>query len=218
MYKQSGISLFSTMLTLAIVVLLTGAVVVGQDRLVEKWTARALVSEMQDVGMMLYQFRDRYAAIPGDDVQAKEHVGGRNAGAQGGDNLIDAEGLSQWSTNELDNSAHEPGLFWQHVRRARLDVGAPIASVEYNAVQGRLGVTSGTNIPTRPAGVRGDYSVCSSRIGGSVARMMDAEVDDGNATAGKMWAAEEEGRGSVSSAKAPTPYENGKRYTVCMAF
>lgn len=219
MDKQAGMTLFETTIVLTLAGLLVGGAI-GANHFVESATAKALVTEMLDVKNMLYVYRDRYGAVPGDDVLASTHVkngtSAYNSTGYGGDALIDANGSYPWNSTSI-HSMSEAGLFWQHVRKAGLATGDSTVAPAENAVRGKLGITSNANTPTRPAGVGGLYTVCSSRITGRLAKMMDAQVDDGDGTTGMMWAAAETDL-SVNTPTLPNAYDDTKRYTVCLAF
>lgn len=180
--------------------------------------ARTLVTEMQALQQMVLTYQDRYGAIPGDDKGAA----GRFAGAisatspAGGNGAIDGP---DWA-GETDGDAlatDEPSLFWQHVRLAGLAAGDPASFDAYNALRGLLGISSSNaGMPTRPPGARNGLHVCSGRIDGHIARLMDIDVDDGDATTGKLWAADELENAVVLEERAPSQYDDGKTYTVCM--
>jgi hypothetical protein len=217
--RQAGITLFEFSLLITLFALLAAGVLKGLG-MVQAATAKKLATEMQNVQEMVYLYRERYQAIPGDDLFASRHVnGGLNACASacsstGGDGLI----TSPWNWPGLGMyEQDESALFWNHVRLAGFAPGDPADWKARNAVGGRIGITSNTNLPTRPAGTRGMYSVCSSRISGDLAAMVDAQLDDGDATRGKVWAAVETS-GAVATPTPTTPYTDGSTYTVCMAF
>jgi hypothetical protein len=220
--KQAGVSLFETTFVLALFTLIGAGVLKGHG-MIQSSTAKKLASEMQYVREMVYIYRERYQAIPGDDLYASRHVsGGISAcsvfcgGINGADGLISG-GYNSWAGTYGRSDSDEAGLFWNHVRLAGLAPGDASDPTARNAVGGRLGITSGPNLPTRPAGTLGLYSVCSSRITGDLAAMIDAQLDDGDATTGQVWAAVET-NGSVIVATPASPYANGSNYTVCMAF
>ena len=228
--RQTGVSLVELSIVLAIAGFLWGSVFVVQS-VVERATAHKLVQELISVKAMLYAYRERYGAVPGDDGRAAEHLPGA-VSASGGtasrafhdDGLI-TSGNWQWATNhstltqyppELITSP-EPALFWNHVRHAKLAQGDPLEFPVYNAVHGYLGV--GDDGPSEPLGVTGQYKVCSSAIDGHLAKLMDEKIDDGDATTGKVFAAVELLDAPVTSTRdAPSPYVRGKNYTVCMRF
>jgi len=218
MKNQAGLTLFETMVVLAIVGFVLASTI-SVNQLIERSTSKTLVREMQEVKHMLYAYRERYGAIPGDDTSAAKKITGATSADEdlGGNALID--GTEAWNMRSVTgiSNKRENELFWQHVRKAGLAKEEQY-NLAHNAVGGILGITSNDKIPTRPAGVPGLYNVCSSRISGTLARAMDEEVDDGDAKTGVMWAAMETEGVSVNTPTAPTPYVNEKRYTVCTAF
>ncbi|MCA1857093.1 type II secretion system GspH family protein [Massilia oculi] len=226
MKRQAGMTLFETMIVLAIVAFLMGAVI-SANQFVERATVKALLGEMDDVKHMLYAYREQFGRVPGDDGTAQNRfpntVGSDWYVGSANNALIDGTTSSDWWGYHMDfpNSGlvqHEEALFWHHVRRAGLATGDPRYFGAFNAVKGVLGISSTKNMPTRPPGISAQYNVCSSTIPGKLARMMDAEVDDGDAESGMMWAAAETNNRPVKTATQATPYDNEKRYTVCTAF
>ncbi len=202
---------------LSIITLLTGGVL-GARGLVVKTTAAALVDEMTKVKHMLYAYRGKYGAVPGDHLTASAIFPAALTPMDtlGNDGRI--ESSAGWTGNSSTIDQDESGLFWNHVRLAKLDGGDPTQRYAKNMVQGSLGISSGRDMPARPAGVAGVYSVCSSNIEGHVAQIMDSSVDDGSATTGMLWASAEANNTAVTTLQATTPYAIQNRYTVCMAF
>ncbi|MCA1857094.1 hypothetical protein LE190_14325 [Massilia oculi] len=219
MKNQTGLTLFEMACALATISFVIGTIF-SVNQFLDRSTAKRLLGEMQEVKHVMHAYRDRYRAVPGDDWRASTHVPGtKSASSEFGDNgLID--GADQWSSHSTNSndSTLESGLFWQHVRMAGLARGEPSYLGAFNAVRGRLGVTSTSRIPTRPGDASGPFNVCSSAIPGKLARMMDEEADDGDATSGIMWAASETASTPITAPTLPTPYENSARYSVCMAF
>lgn len=225
--QQAGVSLIELVSVMFIGTLLWASVLAVQSA-VDRTTAHTLLQEMLHVKTMLYSYRDRYGAVPGDDGRAAEHVAGAVNAAGGApdrafpDDGMISSGNHQWAIVDPapfagPGNAPEPALFWNHVRRAGLEQGDPLAFPVYNAVQGYLGV--GDDGPRPPAGVGGHYKACSSGIEGHIAKLMDERFDDGDATSGKLFAAVEPGDLPVTASRAAaSPYSTGQTFTVCMLF
>lgn len=214
---QNGATLIEMAVGLVVAALLTGTVL-GTREWGDRMTAKTLIGEMTSVKFVLYAYRDRYGAIPGDDMNAATLFPTAliPVDTRGNDGRIDS--VAGWPGNFVAPEHDESGLFWNHVRLARLDGGDPAQRYANNAVGGRLGISSDRNMPLRPPGVEGLYTVCSSSIRGDIARRMDSTVDDGDATTGVLWAALEAGDEAVTATIAATPYVRHGNYTVCMAF
>ncbi|MCA1857096.1 hypothetical protein LE190_14335 [Massilia oculi] len=223
--KQGGLSIFEFTIVLALFALLTGSVIQGYG-MIQTGTAKKLANELVNVQDMLIAYRERYSAIPGDDTNAHIHLDKNalracwnlcvNSPAVGDDGLIIS--YSQGWTGYYVHELQESSLFWYHVRLAGLAPGDPMVPYGTNAVGGRIGITSTKDIPTRPAGIPGLYSACTSGLTGDLAAMVDSQLDDGNATTGKVWGALQTNYFGVITPTEPTPYQSGKRYTICMAF
>jgi type II secretory pathway pseudopilin PulG len=199
MHRQSGVSIVEACVVLVLAGLLVAAA--RQSQLfVDTVLARTLVAEMREVQTMLYTYRDSFGRVPGD---------ANNDGMVLDDRWTYASAASPSPTSEQV-------LFWTTVQQAGLFQGPRAA---FNAVGGALGVSANNaGLPVPPTNVRGVHRVCSSYINGNIARMMDRQMDDGDATTGKVWSAVETGGNAVVSAVTPTPYVDVKTYTVCMAF
>ncbi|MCA1857100.1 hypothetical protein LE190_14355 [Massilia oculi] len=186
--------------------------------------AGVLAREMRDVREMVRTYQERYKATPGDDPAASLHF---RADVTNGDGDGWITNLIVWPTNWLtpSRSSDESILFWNHVRLAGLAEGNPNRGEALNAMNGQLRVVSFTsaNIPRKPAGSRAiRHVVCSGKIPGKIAKIMDQEMDDGNATQGIVWAsAEANGEEIYANVFSPvfaTPYTSHASFTVCMGF
>jgi type II secretory pathway pseudopilin PulG len=221
--RQSGISVFETTVVLSVVGFLMWVVLNIAQGIIDRAMAKTLANEMRDVKNMVLTYRDRYHAIPGDAFRPKELPAGAvpSPNWSSGDGAIGSGGIlyDGWFNSGPVYIGRESTLFWNHVRLAGLAGGDPLKGVAYNAVRGQIGISSDKrSMPKRPNGMGGVYGVCSSNITGGVARMMDADLDDGDATTGRVWAGRESNLNPVLSEKIPQPYLRRYTYTVCMAF
>jgi prepilin-type N-terminal cleavage/methylation domain-containing protein len=217
--RQSGVSLVELAIVLIIVGILVSSILQGQI-LADRATVKALANELRSVRIMMNAYRDQFGALPGDDKRADIHVRGTNAYFDE-NGLIDGYGIVSYNWIGREGAAfemEESSLFWQHVRLAGLARGNPARGHARNVVGGFLGVTAKTNRPTTPAGVAGLHAICTSMISGKLARLLDAEMDDGNAMTGQVFAAAENAPSQpVVVAKDPQPYDDTKTFTVCWA-
>lgn len=217
---QRGFSIFEA----AFAVLVVGFILVvllNRLGLFEYVMARTLVTEMQAVEQMVLAYQDRYGTVPGDDTMAASRFTGATSASStyAGDGVIQGPDWVGDSTGS-PAPADEPSLFWQHVRMAGLAEGDRAKFNAFNSAGGQLGIASSSvlNMPKAPSGSRSGFHVCSSRIDGHVARMMDADIDDSNATTGRMWAAAESSGAAVVDDRGTSHYDDEKTYTVCMLF
>ncbi len=215
--RQRGVSVFEMAIGLCVAATL-GLGALHAQAMVERATARSLAGELREVKYMVALYRERYKATPGDDRRAHLNVPGAvSSTLSEGDSRINGSPAATWLGTDGIDAQHESGLFWQHLRLARLASGDASKGHAFNAVRGRLGVGSRADMPTRPLGIGGLNNACSSMIDGKLAHLLDLELDDGDATSGTVWAAIEVNDRAVTSASAPSPYVTGKTYTVCMA-
>jgi type II secretory pathway pseudopilin PulG len=197
--RQGGFALIE----LVVVAIVIGALVasmLGVEAVRERALAKTLLREMYDVRHMYMSYVERYRKVPGaSDPDEPAYISG------------------SWTGPRSLHGDHGLSLFWQRLREAGIAPGDPLATAHRpNAVKGHLGVTSNGKHPIRPAGVAGAQVMCTSLVGGHLARMMDHEADDGDATTGKMWAAAEDDGSPVITAVAPSAYKDDSSYTVCM--
>ena len=213
--KQAGVSVLEATVALLVAGLVFAGMHQGQG-MIRDAKATSLASEMRDVQQNLYMYRQYYKAIPGDDDRAGIHVPGATSNAAASDGAIYTPG--HWYAASLEGAAtqNEHVLFWNHIKGAGLYRGPRVGS---NAVGGMLGITSARDgLPVRPPGVRGSYTVCSSAISGDIGRIMDLQMDDGDATSGKLWAGLETSGLPVSTTQPPVPYDDASTFTICTAF
>ncbi|MCA1857099.1 hypothetical protein LE190_14350 [Massilia oculi] len=213
-----GMTTFEFAMVILIISLTFGSIQFAQT-LREKALAQKLASEMQHLVDAVYMYREKYKAVPGDDKDADLHLpGGIPSAFSGLSTNGGGNGLIHGSWTTYGDIAWESDKFWNHVRLAGLVPGNPFSSPPLNAVGGMIGVSSDRSaMPARPADIPGLYSVCSSTIPGQIARMVDQELDDGNAKTGTVWAGMEKGA-PIRTNVAPTPYLDNETFTVCMAF
>ncbi|MCA1857098.1 hypothetical protein LE190_14345 [Massilia oculi] len=212
---QSGFSLLQLTMVLLASSILFGSLISVRE-FSTKFTARKLVAEMYEVRDMVHHYSERYGAIPGDDANASNYLPGAENAFPGYGPYFYRSGDGRIEGNWIGD--REPRMFWQHVRLAGLAKGDPTKPDAFNAVGGRIGVTSDANLPTRPPGTRGLHAVCTSRIQGAIAAAMDGHIDDGNASKGQVWAAPEINLRHITKPTPTQPYSPFQTFTVCMAF
>ena len=214
MNKQTGFTLIELAIVLVIIGLLLGGVLRGQE-LINSAKVKNMANDFRKIPTIIYQYQDKFRALPGDDKAAQEHVG---ATATNGDGNGTIAGVYSATSGESFQ-------FWQQVRLANLDVGSTdTGAASYtptNAEGGRVGVQGGSTKSI--AGLSGSYVVCSEGILGKFAKQLDTTMDDGNTATGSMMATAGTIDGATSATAATstgaTPtIDDTLKYTVCMAF
>jgi prepilin-type N-terminal cleavage/methylation domain-containing protein len=218
MYRQAGFTLVEIAVVLIIIGLMLGGVLKGQE-LINSAKTKSLANDFRQVPLFLYGYQDKFRKIPGDDAAAVANIGAPAGHAGNGDGLLGGN----W--NDQGNGS-EAVLFWEHVRLANLASGSTDfasatdngASLPTNGEGGRIGVQGRPPI----AGLKGMHFVCSTGIGGKLARQLDLAMDDGDAMRGAMMAVAATTSTAGSTAATPNPpvaeaYDDVRAYTVCMS-
>ncbi|WP_305073027.1 prepilin-type N-terminal cleavage/methylation domain-containing protein [Propionivibrio sp.] len=210
---QSGFTLVEIAIVLVIIGLLLGGVLKGQE-LVNSAKVKNFVNDFKTVPLFIYGYQDKYRALPGDDPNAKTHVGATLVASNGtlGNGLIEGNFNSTTGT-------HETVAFWEQVRLANLasgptDFTTVASAVPTNADGGRIGVQSKAPIQD----MTGSYFVCSDAIQGKFAKQIDVTMDDGNTDKGSVRVMASGYTGEAKEAVATKDIVDSTTYTVCASF
>jgi type II secretory pathway pseudopilin PulG len=191
--RCQGFTLIEMTMVLMILFLLIGASIIGLQ-IINKVKEKQLETDFSAIPMMIYEYQDKYKAIPGDDINAVSRFSNLLASVRNGD----GEGLilGKWfDTNpESDNA-----IIWQHLRLAGfLNGSAELSSASYiqqNALGKPVDIQSGTNdanlSPIKDSlghAIKGSLILCSRGIPGDMALLLDAKLDDGTPGKGRMLA------------------------------
>ncbi|MBI5919803.1 MAG: prepilin-type N-terminal cleavage/methylation domain-containing protein [Nitrosomonadales bacterium] len=221
--NQSGFTLIEIAIVLVIIGLLLGGVVKGQE-LINSAKVKNLANDFRNIPLLIYDYQDKYRALPGDDSSAASHVnGGTNATTPAntiGNGIINGA----WNSSTASDESY---LFWQHVRLANLTSGSTtVGATDYlptNTMGGNLGIqsatTSATSTPVKDSAnvaIRGTYVICSSNIPGKYAKQLDTQLDDGNTASGSLLATPSSGYATGNAATATASIDDATSYTVCM--
>jgi prepilin-type N-terminal cleavage/methylation domain-containing protein len=214
MKKQTGFTLIELAIVLVIIGLLLGGVLRGQE-LINAARVKSLITELKNTQVYIYGYQDRFRAVPGDDQQAGNHVGGTPATAAG--HVQNAVIQGAWNSADITEESY---LFWQHVRLAGLATGSTtVGDATYpplNSSGGRIGVQSVNGFAiVNPTVLQGAYVVCSAGMLGRFAEQIDITLDDGITSTGSVRAFPDAGAAWDADI---TPAEENANYTVCMAF
>ncbi len=224
-FNQSGFAMLEVSFVLVMVTLILGGVWKGQE-LINIAMVKDLESDFKNIPSFIYSYQDKYKAVPGDDLDVVNHVGGILAATPSGlrDNgVIDGN----WNSTTVTD---ESFLFWQHVRLAGLTSGSTTitapAYLPVNAAGGVIGVQGGTAIASNSPingglgqnhPIRGTYIMCSAGILGKYAKVLDLNLDDGNTATGSMMATPASGYTMGSAvATATAAIDDEAPYIVCM--
>lgn len=195
--NQSGFTLIEIAIVLVIIGLLLGGVLKGQE-LINSARVKNLAGDFKNIPVFIYGYQDKFKALPGDDRNVGDHLGGFCANATAGDPTTSPCFATTGPTgNGIINgmwdsvtATDESIVFWQHVRIAGLAPGETVVNLTTylptNAVGGIIGITNGTATNLPITGLRGSYIICSGGILGKYAKQLDVTLDDGNPATGSM--------------------------------
>lgn len=215
MERHYGFTLVEIAIVLVIIGLLLGGVLKGQE-LINSAKVKNIANDFRGAQVMIYGYQEKFHKLPGDDNRSVTRWG-LSAGHQGNGNGVIA---GRWDSETLTS---ESVLLWEHLRRANLATGstdfssAANAALPANAEGGRFGITGERPISGMSGG---GFYACSDAIDGKLAAQLDLSLDDGQANAGAMQGVRQEGGTTQADGAhgAASAYEEGLRYTLCMAY
>lgn len=200
--KASGFTLVEIAIVLAIIGLLLGGVLKGQEFIVQA-KIRNVAEDLKNTSAAITAYRDRYRALPGDDAGASRWTGMTAGGGDG----------SLTGSYNTANATDETALFWRHLRAAGFIPGeASNSTPPTNAAGGLTGVQSGG------LGISG-VIICSANLPARIAAAVDTQMDDGNAATGNIRSQLQTGSNDAAAAAAPSSnyVDNGtNQYLLCM--
>jgi prepilin-type N-terminal cleavage/methylation domain-containing protein len=217
--RQSGFTLIEIAIVLVIIGLLLGGILKGQE-LINSARVKNLGTDFRNIPLFIYGYQDKFRTLPGDDLEAVDHVNGTLAttpSGKQGNGVIDGDWNSPTKTDESY-------LFWQHVRLAGLAPGpTDVDASNYfplNASGGTIGIQSGTtDAGTAPVvgadtkAISGAYVICSKGILGKFVKQLDIQMDDGKTDSGSMMATD---YANNNIATTTENIDDATTYTVCM--
>jgi hypothetical protein len=220
-----------TLVEMGLVIFLISLLFVGSLRgaeLINTADVKRLAKDFQNVQILLNTYQDKFRSQPGDDLNAKAHLG-ENAVPGMGNGVIDGNWHDSGGTSEASRT-------WQHFRLAGLMSGATVFTASdypaLNSLGYPIGLQSGTSDPAKSpirnvqgGALLGTYIMCSRGIPGKLALSLDIQLDDGNPGTGSMLVTLDTGAaytlGSVAATIAtgfPTDIQPEQAYIVCMGF
>lgn len=207
--KQQGFTLVEIAIVIAIIGLLIGGVLKGQE-MITNTKLKRIESDNANIMMAIFSYQDRYRQMPGDDNDASNrfslYTDGVNDPAPANING-DADG--RISGNWLVSPNTESANIWKHLRAANLMNGSgDDDSQPINAFGGKIGLRDGSLL------INGHTLILGS-IDGPVAKILESRIDDEIPSSGRiqsdLTAALMDGS-SASSAGAS--YQDSSRYFV----
>ena len=216
--NQSGFTLIEIAIVLVIIGLLLGGVLKGQE-LINSAKVKNLAGDFKSTTLFIYNYQDKFKALPGDDTLAANHVTGAivattPVAANVGNGRIDGKWDSITATDETF-------LFWQHVRLSGIAAGGTDTAnlAEYkprNTTGGPLGITNSTAADLPITALKGTYIICSANIIGKFAKQLDIALDDGNTASGSVRVILDQVAFTVGvAASATADVDDTLLYTVC---
>lgn len=177
MKNQLGFTLVEIAIVLVIIGLLLGGVLKGQQ-IITNAKISNVEKEFNGVSVAIYNYQDRYRALPGDDKKAKARFGLTGS----------YDGNGDWKIGGAFNSSTdtESRFFWLHLRNAGLISGSTTSDdggLEQppNSFSGIIGVsTTVVKIPGTFIGF--------SNIPADIAKFIDTRNDDGAPNKGSIQA------------------------------
>ncbi len=207
--KQQGFTLVEIAIVLAIIGLLIGGVLKGQE-MITNTKLKRIESDNAHIMTAIFAYQDRYRQLPGDDSDASNrfslYTDGINDPAPANING-DADGIIDG--NWLVSANAESANIWKHLRAASLMNGSgDDDSQPVNAFGGKIGLRDGSLL------INGHTLIFGS-IDGPVAKILEDRIDDKIPSSGRiqsdLTAALMDGS-SASSAGAS--YQDSARYFV----
>ena len=150
--------------------------------------AKSLAQEMQDITVAVALYRQRYAALPGDDAGAGSRWPGATSGdgngslyrgrVQGPEDVFDTEPQS------LTGVPPEPLLFWQHLRLASLMPAGTGPSPMLSLT--RPVASTGHRIGVQANAMGMAAALCVAQLQPQSAQELDRRLDDERPDAGLL--------------------------------
>ena len=196
---QQGLTLVEIAVVLAIIGLLIGSVLKGQQMITNAKVAK-VESDFKGISAAILAYQDRYGVLPGDDPAASTRFPGNWTAADNGNGNGAIGGA--WNST---NNTQESRKIWKHLRGAGFLKG-PVdgRSASYqqpaHSFGGLIGFEQGLyNLS--------GHVVVFGALHGNVAQILEARGDDGNPSTG-----------AVQGNRAATAYTLSTKYDLAYSF
>lgn len=148
MQAQQGFTLVELAIVMTIIGLLIGGILKGQELMMNA-RITATIAQVRSYEAAATTFRDSYAALPGDMLNAENRLPGCTAfcdpGAGGGNSIVGAPNwtaAAAWPTQAATGApAVETILFWMHMLQADLISGVSSEAIAAGATTMSWGLT-----------------------------------------------------------------------------
>lgn len=213
-----GFALIEMAATLIVISLL----MVGQmkgSQMLDIAREKKLEADFRNLTTAIYVYQDIYGAVPGDDIQADQHLASNSGISGNGNGQIDG----YWNDTA---QASEASRVWLHLKLAGLlnrTDGNAASDNPFNIFGRPMGIQGGNADPARSPivnaagkGMGGIYALCSRGVPGRLVLSLDTKIDDGNPASGAMLATPDHGPNYTPGAGAATNIDPNGEYIVCM--
>ncbi len=210
--KNNGFTLVEIAIVLVVAGLLVGAVLKGQDMLLNAQLKR-VESDAAGLHIAIASYQDRYRQLPGDDSDAQSRF---DVYASLSPNDVNGDGSGvisgQWDEHNTDSlaapGAVESEKFFAHLRAAGLIPGGSYDTARpMNTNDGRIGVQDGA------LQISGHVTVFG-RLDGVFLKIIESRLDDGKPNSGNIQAEDTTRLLSPDTASLATSYQDGIQYNV----
>jgi prepilin-type N-terminal cleavage/methylation domain-containing protein len=209
-----GFTLVEIAMVLVVVGLLMGGVLKGQEMITNAKLKR-IESDFAGLAAATFSYQDRYLQLPGDDSKAFQRFNMYSNAALvngDGDGIIDGD-WNVAATGNIDagGGTEETGKFFAHLRAAGLIAGGGIDDTKpTNAYGGQVGIRDGS------LGIAG-HVLIFGLIEGTVSKIIEARLDDGEPSAGRIQSGMASGGSPVdmnTASSGSLTYQSSERYNI----
>lgn len=215
-HEQAGFGLIELITTIVILGVLFIMTLRGSEIVT---TMRAFVTsrQIEQYFALIQAYREEYGgALPGDDPRARGRFRREPALGMLGGSLIDETGNERIDGRLSDYSSPDGEQFaaWRDLRYAGMLKGDPryqgAAAMPDNVFGGVFGFDVGNLGQT-------STSLCTTKVPGRAAEMIDQRLDDGQASSGKIVATSKYSAEAANHFDSPDtgPYHIEKEYIIC---
>jgi len=210
----TGFTLVEIAIVLVAIGLILGGILKGQE-MVTNAKLKRIESDFAGLSAATFSYQDRYLQLPGDDSEAFQRFNGYvNAALVNGDGdgIVDGN----WdiaSTGNIDTGGGtaETGKFFAHLRAAGLIAGGGSDDTKpTNAYGGQVGIRDSS------LGIAG-HVVIFGLIEGSVSKIIEARLDDGDPSTGRIQSGIASGSSPVdmnTASSGSASYQSSERYNI----
>lgn len=183
---QAGWTLVEMAIVLVVIGLALWGILKGEEMMTQG-RSKAVINEVHGISAAYLAYRDRYRAIPGDDLMAGGPNGRWTASVSGNGDGIIAGSYEAQPAGATPAASEESNLFWWHLRLAEFltgpTAGAGMGVQPKNALGKIIGVQTGTGAAT--LGLEG-LVICTANIPDKIAIAVETQIDDKAAASGLL--------------------------------